>query len=118
MDSLHALFDANAPSLDTPCSALPLQTILSSSPIAKLRFDACRLAAEFQSWQQGRFVVAHQAFDDMLAENSFVDFWGRLRQKANGVDNHLTFENNDIGEIEDEKVDMRALAKGIDLHDM
>jgi len=118
MDSLHILFEANAPSLDTPFSALPLQMILSASSIAKLSFDARRLEAEFRSWQRERFAVARQAFDAMLAENSFVDFWGRLKKMTNEVDNHLKIEDDDIGGIEDEKVDMKALAKGIDLHEV
>ena len=118
MGSLHMLFETNAPSLETPFSALPLQMILSASSIAKLGLDARRLEAEFRSWQQDRFVVARQAFDAMLTENSFVDFWGRLRKMANEVDNHLKIEDDDIGEIEDEKVDMKTLAKGVDLHDV
>lgn len=57
----------------------------------------------------------------MLAENSFVEFWGRLgKLGGEGVDGGV--KADDLGEDEGEggggKVDMKALAKKVDLEEM
>jgi len=57
----------------------------------------------------------------MLAENSFVEFWGRLG-KMGGEGVHGGIKADDQGEGVGEggggTVDMKALAKNIDIHDM
>lgn len=62
-----------------------------------------------------------RAFDAMLVENAFVEFWGRLGKiGGEGVDGGVAAD--DIGEEEGEggggKVDMKALAKNVDLKEM
>lgn len=59
----------------------------------------------------------------MLSENSFVEFWGRLSKiGGDGVEGSVKIENEDIGEGEGDsgasKVDMKSLAKNIDIREM
>ena len=39
------------------------------------------LEAEFDAWDQWRHAQARREFQDMLRENAFVDFWGRLQKR-------------------------------------
>ncbi|KAG1806823.1 Hsp90 protein-domain-containing protein [Suillus plorans] len=118
---LHSLFQAHAPSLATPFSALPLESILKSLPVTKLAFDTRGLQQEYEKWQRERTYECRKAFDEMLAENSFVEFWGRLGKiGGEGVEGGV--KADDLGEDEGEgfggKVDMKALAKSVDLSDI
>ncbi|KAF8978779.1 hypothetical protein BDQ17DRAFT_1265314, partial [Cyathus striatus] len=76
----------------------------------------------FAKWQRERTSEARKAFDEMLSENSFVEFWGRLGKiGGDSIENGLKVDNEDIGEEEGEgiaKVDMKALAKNIDIREM
>ena len=66
---------------------------------------------------RARTQEARAAFDAMLAENAFVEFWGRLGKiGGQGVDKSI--KADDIGEDEEEVVDMKALAKTVDLKEM
>ncbi|KAG2141685.1 Hsp90 protein-domain-containing protein [Suillus bovinus] len=118
---LRSLFEAHAPSLATPFSALPLESILKSLPVTKLAFDTRDLQQEYDKWQRERTYECRKAFDEMLAENSFVEFWGRLGKiGGEGVEGGV--KADDLGEDEGEgfggKVDMKALAKSVDLSDI
>ncbi|KAG1779704.1 Hsp90 protein-domain-containing protein [Suillus placidus] len=118
---LHLLFQAHAPSLATPLSALPLESMLKSLPVTKLAFDTRGLQQEYEKWQRERTYECRKAFDEMLAENSFVEFWGRLG-KIGGEGAEGGVKADDLGEDEGEgfggKVDMKALAKSVDLSDI
>ncbi|KAF8138301.1 Hsp90 protein-domain-containing protein [Boletus edulis] len=121
LNSLHALFSAHTPSLAASFSQLPLESIEKSLPTTKLGFDIGELEKEFDKWQRERTSGARKAFDDMLTENAFVKFWGRLRKMGGeGVDGGVAAE--DLGENEGEgfggKVDMKVLAKNVDLEDI
>ena len=61
---------------------------------------------------------ARLAFDQMLSENAFVEFWGRLGKiGGKGVDESI--KADDLGDdAEEEQVDMKALAKNVDLKEM
>ena len=119
LDNLQALFRSNAPSLANHFNELPLQSILSSLPATRLGFNAERLEDEFRKWQRERREVARKAFDEMLFENSFVEFWGRLGKMGESIlDAAVRVEDDDIGEVDDEKVDMKTLAKNIDIGGM
>lgn len=78
MASLYTLFETHAPSLATTFSSSPLPSLLASFPVTKLGLDAHGLEHEFDSWQRQRNHESKKAFDEMLTENSFVEFWGRL----------------------------------------
>ena len=51
---------------------------MSSLPVTKLGYDTDQVEHEFEKWQRERSHEARIAFDQMLGENSFVEFWGRL----------------------------------------
>ncbi|CAO1637981.1 unnamed protein product [Parajaminaea phylloscopi] len=44
--------------------------------------DSKGVRSEFDRWQRGREASARQDFEEMLRENSFVEFWGRIRAEA------------------------------------
>jgi len=118
---LHSLFQAHSPSLATPFSALPLESLLKSLPVTKLALDIRDLEQEYDKWQRERTYECRKAFDQMLAENSFVEFWGRLgKMGGDGVNGGV--KADDLGEDEGEgfggNVDMKALAKNVDLSDI
>lgn len=121
LNSLHALFTAHTPSLAASFSQLSLESIEKSLPATKLGFDSRELENEFDKWQRERTSDARKAFDEMLTENAFVDFWGRLGKiGGEGADGGVAAE--DLGEDEGEgfggKVDMKILAKNVDLEDI
>lgn len=114
---MHALFESHAPSLATPFTSLPVTSLLSSLPATKLGFDIQKLEDEYEKWQRERTQKARQAFDEMLTENAFVEFWGRLGKiGGKGVDEGIRAD--DIGEDDEQLVDMKALAKTVDLKEM
>lgn len=128
--ALHALFAAHAPALDTPFSVLPLTSIQTSLPATKLHYDAEHdkdtrtLECEYRSWRNQRMVQAEKEFQEMLGENAFVEFWGRIRKMKEGVDGGMKVNvgAEDLAGEEDnedrEKVDLKALAKSIDVKEI
>ncbi|KAI0080892.1 hypothetical protein K474DRAFT_1636919 [Panus rudis PR-1116 ss-1] len=117
LQSLHTLFESHAPSLATPFTDLPVASLVTSLPVQKLGFDVRRLENEYDKWQRERTERARQEFDQMLHENAFVEFWGRLGKiGGKGVDEGI--KADDIGEDTEEVVDMKALAKTVDLKEM
>ena len=121
MNGLYTLFGSYTPTLATSFSALPLSSLLASLPVTKLGFDIKGLESEFDKWQRERTREARKAFDEMLAGNSFVEFWGRLGKiGGEGVDGGVKADEieDDEGEGGGGKVDMKVLAKSIDVGDM
>lgn len=134
-EGLYSLFETHAPSLSALFSDLPIPTLLSSIPVTKLGLNVHELEREFSKWQRERTQNARtasvlfsrlrtypfQAFDQMMTENSFIEFWGRLgKLGGEGVDGGV--KADDTGEDEGEggggRVDMKALAKSVDVSDM
>jgi heat shock protein beta len=94
---------------------------MTSLTVKKLGYDAEALEREYRKWQRERATQARKDFDQMLSENSFVEFWGRLsKMGGEGVDGGV--KADDLGEDEGEagggKVDMKALAKAIHVDEM
>ena len=117
--NLHALFTSHAPALSTAFTELPVSSLVSSLPATKLGFDVRALEDEYERWNRQRVQDARMQFDEMLAENAFVEFWGRLGKiGGQGVDK--TIKVDDLGEEDDEEsmVDMKALARTVDLKEM
>jgi len=116
LNNLHGLFESHAPSLATLFTSLPLDSIISSLPSTKLGFSEKELRDEYEKWQRARTASARKAFEDMMSENSFLEFWGRL-DKIGGKGLDETIQNDDIGEEDDdnERVDMKKLAKAVDV---
>ncbi|KAH9853620.1 hypothetical protein C2E23DRAFT_112691 [Lenzites betulinus] len=118
LENLHALFASHAPELNTAFTALPVASLLSSPPASKLGLGVDQLEHEYDKWQRERWTTARAAFDQMLGENSFVEFWGRLG-KMGGKGVSVSIKNEDLGDDEEEEqVDMKALAKSVDLNEM
>jgi hypothetical protein len=103
------------------------------------KFEYPTLRHEFERWQRQRFTDARAAFDVMLSENAFVEFWGRVGkmgltdQEEKQRLGKLVFldEAGDVavGDMEaDEdpgegeggggKRDLQMLAKGIDVNEV
>ena len=116
--NLHALFDSHSPPLNAPFTALPVASLMSSLPVTKLGYNVDQVEREFEKWQRERTHAARVAFDQMLGENSFVEFWGRLGKiGGKGVDESIKYD--DIGDDgEEDQVDMKALAKSVDLKEI
>ncbi|KAF9055246.1 HSP90-domain-containing protein [Hymenopellis radicata] len=118
---LYALFESYAPTLASKFDSLPLDSLLSSLPATKLGYDSRNVQQDFEKWQRERTTNARTAFDEMLTENAFVEFWGRLGKiGGEGVDGGV--KADDLGEGEGEggggTVDMKALAKNVDVGEM
>ncbi|MCO5590198.1 hypothetical protein L7F22_044167 [Adiantum nelumboides] len=86
--SLEDVFEKYAPTLDTEREvALPL--ILNDEEIDRKQLTRLHVLASgsktvgdlFDQWQTRREEDSQKAFLQMLKENAFVDFWGRLRQE-------------------------------------
>lgn len=122
LSNLHALFESQTATLATPFSELSLQSLLSSLPATKLGFEKRQLEDEFARWQRERNTKARQAFDEMLSENAFVEFWGRLGKiGGEGVNGGVKAEDDgdeEEGEGGGGRADMKQLAKSIDLREM
>lgn len=93
---------------------------MSSAPATKLGLGERGLQQEFDKWQRERTYASRKAFDEMLAENSFVEFWGRLGKiGGEGVNGGVKAdEDDDESEGLGTKVDMKELAKSVDVEEM
>ncbi|KAJ3830537.1 Hsp90 protein-domain-containing protein [Lentinula raphanica] len=118
--SLHALFESHASSLATTFDDLPVDSLMSSAPASKLGMSERALQHEFVKWQRERTQAARKAFDEMLSENSFVEFWGRLGKiGGEGVDGGVKADEDDVeSESLGTNVDMKTLAKNVDVEEM
>lgn len=119
--SLHTLFETVAPSLATRFNSLDIADLLDARPVIELGYDVSSLESVFTRWQQERYQKARAAFDELLSENSFIEFWGRLgKMGGEGVEGGV--KADETGEDEGEgwggKVDMKALAKSIDVDEV
>ncbi|KAJ1306464.1 hypothetical protein OPQ81_007467 [Rhizoctonia solani] len=149
ISQLHALFEAHTTGLNMPAGDLP-KSVRGSLPAVKLGFvtddlekegpgddqdlgdeDVPKsqgrlnrgLADEYARWQRTKVTEARLAFDALLGENSFVEFWGRLaKMGGEGVEGGVPIdaedEDDDVGEGGGGKVDMKALAKNVDVSEM
>lgn len=122
LDALHALFAQHAPRLDTPWEEV-YPEIVDEFAVTRLKLSHDSLANKYASWQKVRFARAREDFDKLLGENSFVDFWGRMRNKR--LDERLVEGipgENEEEMIDDEEAGGRAnlmeMAKQVDLREM
>lgn len=118
LTNLYALFSSYSPSLSTKFTELPVASLVTSLPVTKLGLDVHHLEDEYERWMRQKSQEARRAFDEMLNENSFVEFWGRLGKiGGKGIDESI--KGDDIGEDSEEGVvDMKALAKTVDLNEV
>ncbi|KAF8325429.1 uncharacterized protein EI90DRAFT_3072830 [Cantharellus anzutake] len=81
--ALDALFLQHAPSLSTIFDDLPP----SSTESLDASLPAQKLGIHFDVWMRRRTGQARRDFDALLHENSFVEFWGKVKKlRADGED--------------------------------
>lgn len=92
----------------------------ASLPAQKLglRSDDGTMERAFDDWMQRRTEQARRDFDALLRENSFVEFWGKVRKlHEDGEGANIIEDEDDLGIIDDGnetgKTDIKTLAKSI-----
>jgi len=120
-DALNKLFATAAPELHTTYEEA--YTVLADDPlVARLGLAGAALEERFMAWRRAREAEARREFDTLLAENRFVDFWGRMRKKvldesAAAVEEQDEHEKGEgLGDGGD--ADMIALAQKMDLEEI
>ncbi|ORX36775.1 hypothetical protein BD324DRAFT_467240 [Kockovaella imperatae] len=104
-NALHSLFEANFPSLDTSYESV-YPHIIDDPLVKRLQLSPDALEARFDEWKQSRLADARRDFDEMLGDNSFVDFWSKMRKK--------TLDEEAAKVKEDEMDDGEGLGEGGD----
>lgn len=127
---LHGVFEKYAPTLDVEAEvALPL--IKDDDEIQRRHLDEIKVLATgrlkmrdlFDDWRQEKEAQAAVAFQQMLKENAFVQFWGGLRQEHEQRQKALK-ENGQPGarqgedEEDDDEPDLLQMAGNVDLEEI
>lgn len=120
LDALHKLFESHAPKLNTPFEDV-FPEIVNDFAVTRLNLTPEKLEQRFEQWQQVRFQTARKDFEALLRENSFVDFWGRMRNKH--VDEKAYIpenedEDDEYGAEGGGKANLASMAKSVDLKEM
>ncbi|KAJ9112177.1 hypothetical protein QFC20_002358 [Naganishia adeliensis] len=120
LDALHKLFESHAPKLNTPFEDV-FPEIVNDFAVTRLNLTPEKLEQRFEQWQQVRFQAARKDFEALLRENSFVDFWGRMRNKH--VDEKAYIpenedEDDEYGAEGGGKANLANMAKSVDLKEM
>ncbi|EIW70763.1 hypothetical protein TREMEDRAFT_61270 [Tremella mesenterica DSM 1558] len=117
--ALHALFSSLAPALDTPFESIYAK-LIEDPLVVRLALGPEGLEERYNAWRRAKETEARREFDVMLGENSFVEFWGRMRKKA--VDDEAAKIKDEEMEPDEEdeagKKNMRELAQQIDLDEI
>ncbi|CAH7687605.1 hypothetical protein PPACK8108_LOCUS22415 [Phakopsora pachyrhizi] len=76
----------------------------------------------FNDWQSRKEVQAREAFERMLGESSFIEFWGRIKKaevekRKAGVEDGMGIKDEEEEE-EEEVVDLREMARSIDFEEI
>lgn len=104
-----------------------MASIQTSLPAQKLRLhdNSEALAQEYSTWRAIRKAQATRDFQEMLDENAFVEFWGRVRKMSEEKEGGMKVEvgaEDLAGEEEEEgengKIDLKALAKSVDVREI
>lgn len=116
-DALNKLFATAAPELHT--SYEEAYKVLADDPlVSRLGLAGAALEERFSAWRRAREADARREFDALLAENRYVEFWGRMRKKvldeaAASVPEDEREKGEGLGDGGD--ADMIALAQKMDL---
>ncbi|WVR07149.1 hypothetical protein IAU60_004190 [Kwoniella sp. DSM 27419] len=120
-NALHQLFESHTPSLDTPFDNV-YPHIIEDPIVKRLGLSIEALEDRWKAWMRMRESSARAEFDQMLGENSFVDFWGKMRkktldEKALEVKQDDQFEEAEGLDLPGEEgaTDITKLARQIDL---
>jgi len=114
-NNLEMIFDSNAPQLDTSFADV-FPKIAEEADVKRIGSES-RVAELYSTWQRKRKTQAYQDFNELLKENSFVDFWGRLKKEGNKNQHEVNgFGNADEDEqSQNDQIDVRTMSKQIDL---
>ncbi|WWC61769.1 uncharacterized protein I303_104354 [Kwoniella dejecticola CBS 10117] len=122
-NELHGLFETHTPSLDTQYDDV-YPKIVEDPTIKRLGLQGDALEDQWKAWMRSRESQARIEFDQMLGENSFIEFWGTMRKKTLDED-ALNIKTDDQfaeaeglnvgGDDEEGKKDITDMAKQIDL---
>lgn len=119
-DALHNLFASSTPSLDATYDSV-YPKIVDDPVVKRLGLQGDALEDRWAAWRRSWEAEARKEFDVLLGENSFVEFWGRMRKKtldeaALKVKEDEMEEGEGMGE--GGAADLTALAKQIDLNEI
>jgi transcription elongation regulator 1 len=119
-NDLDQLFRTHATSLATTYDEI-YPKIVEDFAVKRLGLQGSALEDRFKAWHRLRETEARREFDQMLGENSFVEFWGRMRKKkldeaALKVEADEMEEGEGLGD--GGSADLTALAKQIDLDEI
>lgn len=119
-NDLDQLFKTHVTTLATTYDEI-YPKIVDDFTVKRLGLQGEALEDRFKAWHRMRESEARREFDQMLGENSFVEFWGRMRKKK--LDEAaLKVEADEMGEGEGlgegGAADLTALAKQIDLNEI
>lgn len=109
-DALSSLF-AQHSTLETDFAGI-YEKVAEDPLVQRLGLGVGALEERFDAWKRARETAARAEFYDLLRENNFVEFWGRMRNKV--LDEAATKVKQDEDEVE-EGMDVTALAKQVDL---
>lgn len=119
-NDLDQLFRTHATTLATTYDEI-YPKIVDDFAVKRLGLQGSALEDRFKAWHRLRETEARREFDQMLGENSFVEFWGRMRKKtldeaALKVKGDEMEEGEGLGD--GGSADLTALAKQIDLDEI
>lgn len=119
--ALFNLFDTHTPDLQTPFDKVYPEIV--DDPVVK-RLDLAPSALEdrWNAWKRTKETAARQAFDELLGENSFVEFWGKMRKKTLDAKALEVKEEDEMeegeGMGEGGSADLTAMGRQIDLDEI
>ena len=118
-NALHNLFQQHAPALDTPFDSV-YDTLIEDPVVKRLNLDPQGLEDRWNAWKRARESEARVEFDTMLGENSFVEFWGRMRKKRVDEEAEKIKDEEMMPDEEDDSglKSVRELAQQIDLDEI
>lgn len=119
-NDLDELFQKHATSLATTYDEI-YPKIVDDFAVKRVGLQGQALEDRFKVWHRTREQEARREFTEMLGENSFVEFWGRMRKKKLD-EGALKVEADEMEEGEGlgdgGAADLTALAKQIDLKEI
>ena len=118
-NALHDLFRDHTPQLNTTYEEV-YPKIIEDPIVQRAGLDVHSLEDKWNAWKRQRESDARSEFDQMLSENSFVDFWGKMRKKqTDEAAAKVMKDQEEEEEAEDEQErDMADMAQQIDLKEV
>lgn len=112
-NALHDLFATHTPQLDTPYDEV-YPKIIDDPIVQRQGLDVQSLEEKWNAWKRTRETTARAEFDVMLGENSFVDFWGKMRKKKQDEAAAKALQGDDDGGADTEEGQGEGLGDGGD----